>query len=58
MGKNEMKHGDNVKQSDSMQTERRNAALSLNDVLAYLTATQTKPKPESQNLRPQTSKEK
>jgi hypothetical protein len=30
----------------------------LNGVLAYLTATQSKPTPESQNLRPQKSKEK
>jgi hypothetical protein len=41
MGKNEIKHGDNVKQSDSMQKDE-NAALSVNGVLAYLTATQPK----------------
>ena len=57
MGKAEMQ-ARRQRETERQYAERRNAALILNGVLAYLTATQSKTKPEFQNLRPQKSKEK
>src|SRR5579864_8133647 len=57
MGKDEMQ-ARRQRETERQYAERPNAALVLNGVLAYLTATQSKTKPEFQNLRPQKSKEK